>query len=72
MNNREFFKKYPSLEVFIEETKRLKDFYKKNSNDKIWWVDNPGRVGIWEFSFDKKKVYNMFSDMKKKIKQVKE
>lgn len=62
MNNNEFFKKYPSLETFIRETKKLKRFYKKNQNDIIWWVDNVGRVGIWEFSFDKKKIYNMFRD----------
>ncbi len=37
-------------------------FYKENPTDKIWWVDTSGEVGTWEFSFDKKKVYNMFAD----------
>ena len=37
-------------------------FYKQNKNDSIWWVDNPGVIGEWLFSFDKKKVFNMFSD----------
>ena len=38
-------------------------FYKNNENDKIWWVDNSDRqVGVWLFWFDKKKIYNMFSD----------
>ena len=37
-------------------------FYKENRNDKIWWVDTSDRDGIWEFSFDKKTVFNMFRD----------
>lgn len=38
-------------------------FYKNNENDTIWWVDNSDtQVGVWLFSFDKKKIYNMFSD----------
>lgn len=31
------------------------NFTKNNPNDFIWWVENPGRVGEWLFSFDKKK-----------------
>jgi hypothetical protein len=38
-------------------------FYKKRKNDAIWWVDNLGRYkGEHLFSFDKKKVYNLFRD----------
>ena len=38
-------------------------FYKKNPKDKIWWVDNGGDVkGEMVFSFDKKKLYNLFRD----------
>lgn len=37
-------------------------FYKENKNDKIWWVDVTDRVGMWLFSFDKKKVFNLFRD----------
>lgn len=37
-------------------------FYKENRKDKIWWVDTSDRNGIWEFSFDKKTVFNMFRD----------
>ena len=38
-------------------------FYKKNPEDKIWWVDNGGDVkGEMVFSFDKKKLYNLFKD----------
>lgn len=38
------------------------DFYKNSPSDKIWWVNNPETVGEWLFSFDKKKVFNMFAD----------
>ena len=35
------------------------DFYKNNVSDTIFWVDN---VGEHLFSFDKKKIYNLFAD----------
>lgn len=38
------------------------DFYKNNPGDKIWWVNNPEKVGEWLFSFDKETVFNMFAD----------
>lgn len=38
-------------------------FYKNNPTDKIWWIDNSTESkGVWLFSFNKKKIYNMFSD----------
>lgn len=37
-------------------------FYKNNPDDKIWWLDNHEKKGEWIFSFDKKKVFNMFAD----------
>ena len=37
-------------------------FYKENDTDKIWWVDNVDKVGVHLFSFDKKKIYNLFED----------
>ena len=38
-------------------------FYKKNPKDKIWWVVNGGEVkGEMVFSFDKKKLYNLYKD----------
>lgn len=38
------------------------EFYKKNDTDKTWWVDNSDTIGVHLFSFDKKKVYNLFAD----------
>jgi hypothetical protein len=48
-------------------------FYKENENDTIFWVDNPETVGVWLFTFDKKNIFNMFSDYPYKLtKQQKE
>lgn len=38
------------------------EFYKKNENDKVWWIDRTDKVGEHLFSFDKKKIYNLFRD----------
>lgn len=40
----------------------LSDFYHNEQNDVIWWVDDTETTGEWLFSFDKKKVFNMFRD----------
>lgn len=47
---------------FIDENNNEYEFYKKNSTDLIWWVDNPKNIGEHLFSFDKKKIYNLFYD----------
>lgn len=45
----------------------LSDFYKNNPNDTIWWVDDTDYTGLWLFSFDKEKIYNMFADFPHKL-----
>ena len=40
----------------------LGDFYKIKVTDRIWWVDNSDTCGEHLFSFDKKKIYNLFAD----------
>ena len=40
----------------------LSDFYKQNKNDKVWWTDKLDTVGEFLFSFDQKKIYNLFAD----------
>ena len=40
----------------------LSDFYKENPTDQIWWIDNFDTVGEHLFSFDKKKIFNLFRD----------
>lgn len=39
-----------------------KMLYKNNPTDKISWVDDPDKIGVWEFTFDGKKFFNMFRD----------
>lgn len=41
-------------------------FYKNEETDQIWWVDND-TVGIWEFTFDKKTIFQMFRDYPHKL-----
>lgn len=43
------------------------EFYKNNKDDKIYWVDNPERIGEHLFSFDKKTVFNLFEDYPYKL-----
>ena len=39
------------------------EFYKKGVNDQVWWLDNGEEVtGEFVFSFDKKKMFNLFRD----------
>lgn len=40
----------------------LNNFYKNNESDSIWWVDNQDTIGEHLFSFDKKRVFNLFQD----------
>ena len=42
-------------------------FYKNNPVDTIYWVDDPETKGVHLFSFDKKKVYNLFEDYPHKL-----
>ena len=43
------------------------DFYKNNPTDKVYWIDNVGVIGEFLFSFDKKKIYNLFRDYPQKL-----
>lgn len=43
------------------------DFYKENDTDRIWWVYTVDRIGLYLFSFDRKKIYNLFSDYPHKL-----
>lgn len=40
----------------------LSDFHKENENDVIWWTEDLESVGEILFSFDKKKIFNLFRD----------
>lgn len=43
------------------------DFYKENDTDRIWWVNTVDNIGLYLFSFDRKKIYNLFSDYPHKL-----
>ncbi|KXA10061.1 DUF7675 family protein [Finegoldia magna] len=36
-------------------------WYKNKETDLIWWKESD-KIGVWEFSFDKIKIFNMFRD----------
>ena len=36
-------------------------FYKEHEDCQIWWLDSENK-GEWLFSFDKKKIFNLFAD----------
>nr|DAW73683.1 MAG TPA: hypothetical protein [Caudoviricetes sp.] len=38
------------------------DFYKEDKKNRVWWIDKLDVVGEHLFSFDKKKIYNIFLD----------
>lgn len=37
-------------------------YYKINPTDKVWWLDNPDKIGEFVFSFDQKQNFNLFAD----------
>lgn len=43
------------------------NFYKKKDTDQIWWIDNIEKIGEHLFSFNKKKIYNLFADYPYKL-----
>lgn len=42
-------------------------FYKEDPSNEIWWVDTSDEDGKFLFSFDKKQVFNLFSDYPHKL-----
>ena len=54
-----------SIKLYITSQEPMNGhFYKNNPTDKIWWVsqDPPVKYGVKEFSFDRKKIYNLWED----------
>ena len=56
------FKNLGLLEDKKGKINMLSDFYKKNKNDKIWWIEDLDSIGKHMFSFDKVKIFNLFAD----------
>lgn len=39
------------------------DWYKNHESDQVWWLETSSKgVGEFVFSFDKKKIFNLFAD----------
>lgn len=38
------------------------DWYKDEKWHQIWWLEVLNEKGLWLFSFDKEKIYNLFED----------
>lgn len=51
-------------ELFTSESnlEGYSDFYKNNEESKVWWIDKIDIRGEMLFSFDQKKIYNLFLD----------
>ena len=49
------------MEVLNKENSNFR-FYKKKDNDKIWSVEKIGYIGKLLYSFDKKNIYNLWTD----------
>lgn len=43
------------------------DLYKEEETDQIYWLDTVDLIGVRLFTFDKKKVYNLFADYPYKL-----
>jgi len=53
----------PDNTVFADcDIKGMSNFYKYDKTSKVWWVERLDSVGELLFSFDRKKIYNLFSD----------
>lgn len=40
----------------------LGEWYKDEPWHQIWWLEVLNEKGLWLFSFDKEKIYNLFED----------
>ena len=49
------------MEVLNKENSNFR-FYKKKDNDKIWSVEERRYIGKLLYSFDKKNIYNLWTD----------
>ena len=38
------------------------EWYHDEPGQKIWWLEVLNEKGLWLFSFDKEKIYNLFED----------
>ena len=46
----------------MDKREQSLSFYRERPDGKIYWVDTPDQIGVHLFSFDKKRIYNLFAD----------
>ena len=51
-----------NYKILRDSLKQIVNFYQNETTDKIFWVDNPETKAEFLFTFDKKKIYNLFAD----------
>ena len=52
--------------TITQDESKIREWYKNKESDSIWWTTSP-HVGEFLFSFDKRKIYNMFQDYPMKL-----
>ncbi|SFE95722.1 DUF7675 family protein [Peptostreptococcus sp. D1] len=53
----------PDTTVFADcDIEGFSKFHKEDEKAKVWWVEKLDTVGEFLFSFDRKKIYNLFAD----------
>lgn len=45
----------------------LGEWYKDEEWHQIWWLEVLNEKGLWLFSFDREKIYNLFEDYPDKL-----
>lgn len=63
INRLEEYASKPDNTVFEDcDIEGMSNFYKDDKTSKVWWVKKIDSVGEFLFSFDRKKIYNLFAD----------
>lgn len=57
--------------ITVDKETRKFEFYKKNEDDKIWWVNYLGCCGLQSVSFDKKRYYISLETIQKNFQKKK-
>jgi len=63
INRLEEYASKPDNTVFADcDIEGMSNFHKDDKTSKVWWLSRLDSVGEFLFSFDRKKIYNLFAD----------
>ena len=63
INGLEEYASEPDNTVFADcDIEGMSNFHKDGKTSQVWWVERIDSVGEFLFSFDRKKIYNLFAD----------